>query len=400
LCAVTDGGKPTPFNIINSMSQEVRKGHTYLEDLPAKKNSCITKIDYSFSLILIVLALCCLYLSLEILMMKGEIRKLQEQSVSWGTVTSGKQCEVEDNGQLLLTTSSNQSNYTEAPLTIIMDYFVISEKIKNKEEWQSEPFFAFQKGYLVYLSVYPAGLGDAEGNYISVFVHLMKGPYDDELEQSGYWPMRGTFTVKLLWFYFTNYKPHSYNISSDYSLCEWCTFRVRQGNKALISWGIPNYLSHKTYYQHPFSLHFNISYSNHQADIDAKKLWQRRQQSIISYLISYLICVLASVMMIYAGKLAAFRNVKFSFKFTVAMKSLTITMLAMVSMMVADVLVITMSDYMDINDSVSGPIHCMLLRLYLVSQCLLIGNIVKFTARVWQGQHELRRKSGGILHYV
>ena len=26
----------------------------------------------------------------------------------------------------------------------------------------------------------------------------MKGPHDDKLEQSGHWPLRGTFTIELL----------------------------------------------------------------------------------------------------------------------------------------------------------------------------------------------------------
>ena len=34
--------------------------------------------------------------------------------------------------------------------------------------------------------------------HVSVYLHLMKGPYDDKLEQSGHWPLSGTFTVELL----------------------------------------------------------------------------------------------------------------------------------------------------------------------------------------------------------
>ena len=43
------------------------------------------------------------------------------------------------------------------------------------------------------------GVGDdGEGASVSVFLYLMKGAHDDKLQQSGYWPLRRTFTIKLL----------------------------------------------------------------------------------------------------------------------------------------------------------------------------------------------------------
>ena len=68
----------------------------------------------------------------------------------------------------------------------------------NKEQWYSKPFLAFNEGYQVCLRVYADGFGDGKGTHVSVFLHLMKGAHDDELEQSGHWPLRGTFTVELL----------------------------------------------------------------------------------------------------------------------------------------------------------------------------------------------------------
>jgi len=73
------------------------------------------------------------------------------------------------------------------PVILKMSNF--SEKMKKKEEWYSKPFFAFKGGYKLLLKT---------KNKLSVSLHLMKGPYDDELEQSGHWPLRGTFTIELL----------------------------------------------------------------------------------------------------------------------------------------------------------------------------------------------------------
>ena len=81
---------------------------------------------------------------------------------------------------------------------------------------------------------------------MSVYVNLMKGPYDDELQQAGLWPMRGTFTLEL----YSSYYPERV-ITPDYSLCELCTFRVREGNAALNSWGIPECFSHESLMKNP-----------------------------------------------------------------------------------------------------------------------------------------------------
>ena len=82
------------------------------------------------------------------------------------------------------------------PTIVKMSSF--TKKLKNKEQWHSSSFFAFEGGYQMYLNVNAAGDGKGEGTHVSVYLYLMKGPHDDELEQSGHWPLRGTFTIELL----------------------------------------------------------------------------------------------------------------------------------------------------------------------------------------------------------
>ena len=60
--------------------------------------------------------------------------------------------------------------------------------------WYCEPFYASNRGYKMVLQVCPAGTVEAKGTHLSVFLYLMKGPYDDELT----WPLGGKFEVKLL----------------------------------------------------------------------------------------------------------------------------------------------------------------------------------------------------------
>ena len=64
----------------------------------------------------------------------------------------------------------------------------------NNEHWYSSPFFAFERGYVIRLRVYAAGYDDGNGTHVSVYLHLMKGPYDDELK----WPMRGKYEINLI----------------------------------------------------------------------------------------------------------------------------------------------------------------------------------------------------------
>ena len=81
------------------------------------------------------------------------------------------------------------------PVFKVPDY---QGKIKRKENWTSSPFFAFNEGYQMCLKVYPAGIGKGAGDHVSIRLYLMKGPHDDKLQELGYWPLKGNFSIHLL----------------------------------------------------------------------------------------------------------------------------------------------------------------------------------------------------------
>ena len=85
---------------------------------------------------------------------------------------------------------------TIAPVVLKISNF---SKKKNSVLY-SEPFFAFQNGYELHLKYYPYGFheGGVEGHYMSVYLHLAKGPYDEILEQGGYFPMKIDVMIELL----------------------------------------------------------------------------------------------------------------------------------------------------------------------------------------------------------
>ena len=149
-----------------------------------------------------------------------------------------------------------------APVILKMSGF--TEKIHSNKEWYNSPFFAFWKGYQMSLRVDANDNGDAEGTHISAFLFLMKGPYDDELAQSGCWPLRGTFTIKLL-NQFSEDDHHVIRVGFDSHTSWESADRVVQGDYASSGWGMPKFISHddifhRGKYLKDDILYFRISY--------------------------------------------------------------------------------------------------------------------------------------------
>ena len=134
-----------------------------------------------------------------------------------------------------------------APVIVKMSSFI--KKVRNKEQWYSSPFFAFEEGYQMCLRIVAAGYGDGEGTHVSVYLHLMKGPHDDKLEQSGHWPLRGTFTIELL-NQLNDSDHHSRMVQFHHYLCRNCSKRVLEGVKASSGLGNSHFISHDTLFYH------------------------------------------------------------------------------------------------------------------------------------------------------
>jgi len=113
----------------------------------------------------------------------------------------------------------------------------------NKEFWYSDPFFAFEDGYQMCLVVVASGAADGKGTHVSVAMNLMKGPYDDELEQSGHFPLRGIFTIVLI--DQIDIKHHiAHDVIFDDNSPVDCANRVVKNKLAPSAWGAPQFISH------------------------------------------------------------------------------------------------------------------------------------------------------------
>ena len=65
---------------------------------------------------------------------------------------------------------------------------------KDGDHWCSPPVYTHHHGYKLCLSVFANGQGPAEGTHVSVYVHFMKGDFNDSLK----WPFRGVISFRLL----------------------------------------------------------------------------------------------------------------------------------------------------------------------------------------------------------
>ena len=68
-----------------------------------------------------------------------------------------------------------------------------AERKSSKRVWHSPPFYTHPQGYKMCLTVYANGDGDGEDTHVSVYTHLMKGAFDDNLK----WPFQGRVVLQL-----------------------------------------------------------------------------------------------------------------------------------------------------------------------------------------------------------
>ena len=92
-----------------------------------------------------------------------------------------------------LTAALSQLASIPGPSTVIVMTDFKGRKGRN-DDWYSPPFYSHIRGYKMCLSVLPNGLGNGRATHVSVFCHLERGEYDDQLK----WPFHGDITIQLL----------------------------------------------------------------------------------------------------------------------------------------------------------------------------------------------------------
>ena len=121
------------------------------------------------------------------------------------------------------------------PVTIKMTEY--EDKKENIKEWFSNPFFTHNKGYSMCFCIDAAGNSDGKGTHLSVYLYLMKGPYDDNLT----WPLKESFEIKLL-NQISDSEHHSKILTYDNNKLDDYNSRVIEGNRSKHGWGCHQYI--------------------------------------------------------------------------------------------------------------------------------------------------------------
>ena len=114
---------------------------------------------------------------------------------------------------------------------------------KNDDKWFSPPFYSHIGGYKMCISVDANGSETGRGTHISVFLHIMRGEYDDTLK----WPFHGEVTVQLL-NQRKNAKHHEKTLiqaaDCSFDRLKECVARVEGQQQYGPGWGHDTFISH------------------------------------------------------------------------------------------------------------------------------------------------------------
>ncbi len=143
--------------------------------------------------------------------------------------------------QCSLLTSTRLHSLNTKDQNIFMSTFKMPLFTQKKEKdivFSSDPVYTNPNGYKMVFCVDANGYGKYEGTHVSVWVFLMRGDYDDQLE----FPFKGTVTFELL-----NQLEDNNHHSASYTFMgtEASSKRVIDGEKSTSASGVIAYMSHK-----------------------------------------------------------------------------------------------------------------------------------------------------------
>ena len=156
--------------------------------------------------------------------------------------------------QVMLSAIDHSSSSNILPVQITMTDF---EGRKNdSEDWWSEPFYTHPGGYNMQIRVNANGRYSSKDTYVSVYVWLLQGQYDNNLK----WPFYGEITIKLL-----NQVEDRKHFEKTLEFNDKTHDSITSRNHWK-GWGLPqfishNFLSNNKQYAKDGSLHFYIQYT-------------------------------------------------------------------------------------------------------------------------------------------
>ena len=121
------------------------------------------------------------------------------------------------------------------PVQVTMSDFTRLRRVDS--DWISMPFYSHAQGYKMCIRVHANGILGGKGTHVSVYVHLMKGEFDDHLV----WPLQGQISVNLMGAGINEYK--KIIVFDDNTPSEYAS-RVTSGERASQGWGYAQFITH------------------------------------------------------------------------------------------------------------------------------------------------------------
>ncbi len=130
-----------------------------------------------------------------------------------------------------------QCSHMKDQLIKIFKITSFKEKQTNNIEFYSDPFYTDPRGYKMVICIDANGDGDNKGTHVSVWVYLMRGEYDDQLE----FPFKGTIKFELL----NQLEDKNHHCESyTHDGTEDCSKRVIDGERSDAAEGEPAFIPH------------------------------------------------------------------------------------------------------------------------------------------------------------
>ena len=131
--------------------------------------------------------------------------------------------------------------HNQVPMEFVIPNFQVMKYAVA--EWKSPLLFTHEKGYKFRLEVTPNDCGSAEDSHVSVYVRLMKGEYDNDLE----WPFEGDVAIELLnWRADKNHLLTTVGLNRHSDHNGGCNSRITEGEYAPSRLGTHCFISHSS----------------------------------------------------------------------------------------------------------------------------------------------------------
>ena len=123
------------------------------------------------------------------------------------------------------------------PFCFKMDKF--KQTKQHCAEWYSPPFYTHEHGYKMCVRVDANGIMNGRGTHMSVYVYLMRGEYDAQLQ----WPFKGVVVVRLL-NQLRDGGHHEKAVDFLDSIEDHTSSRVTVGDKSMRGQGFSQFIAH------------------------------------------------------------------------------------------------------------------------------------------------------------